>query len=122
MGRMVIFIAIITASAALAQTDSLMLSEISNIQAPANITGFYAADLQGDSTKELIISSITNLYVYNSQTGALLWTSPEMHNPRDVTFYDLDGDSHPDIAVRDSLNLFVFSGFDFHLLWMFSIR
>ena len=119
MKRILLILALMISgcTTAFAQIDTLFLAETAEIVAPANIVRLYAADIQGDSSKELVLCSANNVFVYNSITREIIWTSPWLIGPGNVSFYDVDGDGHQDVAMADSLNLLIFSGADFHLLW-----
>jgi hypothetical protein len=72
-----------TAATAYGQIDTLMLVEIGSIQAPSEITELYVEDLDGDSLKEIILCTDYYVYIYNSQTFQVQWTSPPLNHPTD---------------------------------------
>ncbi|UCC78919.1 MAG: hypothetical protein JSW64_11630, partial [Candidatus Zixiibacteriota bacterium] len=72
----VIIFAMFISAIAFAQVDTLQLVEIGSIQAPSEITELYVEDLDGDSLKEIIICTDYYVYIYNSQTYQVEWTSP----------------------------------------------
>ena len=105
----IIFFGMVTlVSAGFCQVDTLMLVEINRLDVPGVITHLYPEDFNGDDIKELLICTSDYVYIFDSQTNDLLWTSPELINPQDIQFEDINNDSYLDFSVKDSLNIFMF--------------
>ena len=98
-----------------AQVDTLNLTQISHIYNPTpgqNLTGYYAADVCGDSIKESILCTLDHAFIYNSLTGQLIWTSPPLIYRYEVgwqiQFLDMNDDGIPDLALRDTVGVYIF--------------
>jgi hypothetical protein len=97
--------------------DTLQLVEIGSIQAPAEITELYVEDLDGDSLKEIILCTDYYVYIYNSQTYQVEWTSPPLNNPQDLLFKDINSDGLIDLSVQDSANIHLFDPHTPQTIW-----
>jgi hypothetical protein len=104
-------------AAAWAQVDTLMLVEIGSIQAPSEITELYVEDLNGDSLKEIIICTDSYVYIYDSQTYQVQWTSLPLNHPTDLLFEDINGDGLIDLSVKDSANIHLFDPHTPQTIW-----
>jgi hypothetical protein len=105
------------ASTAFCQVDTLQLVEIGSIQAPSEITELYVEDLDGDSLKEIILCTDSYVYIYNSQTYQVEWTSPPLNVPTDLLFEDINGDGLIDLSVQDSANIHLFDPHTPQTIW-----
>ena len=112
----IIFVAFIFAVSS-AQVDTLQLVEIGSIQAPSEITELYVEDLDGDSLKEIIITTDYYVYIYNSQTYQVQWTSPPLNAPTDLLFEDIKNDGLIDLSVKDSTNIHLFDPHTPQTIW-----
>ncbi|UCC78300.1 MAG: T9SS type A sorting domain-containing protein [Candidatus Zixiibacteriota bacterium] len=97
--------------------DTLQLVEIGSIQAPSAITGLYVEDLDGDSLKEIIICTDYYVYIYNSQTYQVEWTSPPLNHPMDLLFEDINRNGFIDFSVKDSTNIYLFDPHTPQTIW-----
>ena len=104
-------------AAASAQVDTLMLVEIGSIWAPSAITELYVEDLDGDSLKEIIICTDYYIYIYNSQTYQVQWTSPPLNEPMDLLFEDINCDGLIDLSVKDNTNIHLFDPHTPQTIW-----
>jgi hypothetical protein len=112
----ILLVAFISAVAS-AQVDTLQLVEIGSIQAPSAITELYVEDLDGDSLKEIIICTDYYVYIYNSQTYQVEWTSPPLNHPTDLLFEDINGDDLIDLSVKDNSNIHLFDPHTPQTIW-----
>jgi hypothetical protein len=120
MNRISIFtIIFVTVSFAVAsaQVDTLMLVEIGSIQAPSAIIELYVEDLDGDSLKEIILCTSSYVYIYDSQTYQVEWTSPPLNVPTDLLFEDINNDGLIDLSVQDSTNIHLFDPHTPQAIW-----
>ncbi|UCC80245.1 MAG: T9SS type A sorting domain-containing protein [Candidatus Zixiibacteriota bacterium] len=113
----VIIMVVFISAAASAQVDTLQLVEIGSIQAPLEITELYVEDLNGDSLKEIIICTDYHIYIYNSQTYQVEWTSPPLNSPTDLLFEDINGDGLIDLSVKDNTNIHLFDPHTPQAIW-----
>jgi len=113
-----IIMAVILVSSAFCQVDTLMLVEINSIEIVDDITELYVEDLDGDEIKEIILCTQFYIYIYNSQTNELIWTSPLLTNPDDLLFEDINHDGLLDISVNDSLNIWLFDPHNYNTIWI----
>jgi len=100
-----------------AQVDTLQLMEIGSIQAPSGITELYVEDLDGDSLKEIIICTDYYVYIYDSQTYQVEWTSPPLNQPMDLLFEDINCDGLIDLSIQDSTNIHLFDPHTPQTIW-----
>jgi hypothetical protein len=104
---------------ATAQVDTLWFS-LSNVLNITQSGQIITANIQGDGIKEFIISSNNNIYIYDSNNGNLIWTSPPLLSsytrPQPNDFFDLNHDGDLDITIRDSL-VRIFDVMHKQLLW-----
>jgi len=100
-----------------AQVDTLELVEIGSIQASSEITELYVEDLDGDSLKEIILCTDYFVYIYDSQTYQVKWTSPPLLAPTDLLFEDINGDGLTDLSVKDSTNIHLFDPHTPQTIW-----
>jgi len=112
----IIFVTVIFAAAS-AQVDTLQLVEIGSIQAPSEITELYVEDLDGDSLKEIILCTDSYVYIYDSQTYQVQWTSPPLNHPIDLLFEDINRDGFIDFSVKDSTNIYLFEPHTPQTIW-----
>ncbi len=110
-------IVFIISTAAFGQVDTLALSQIADISLPNTISNLYTQDLNGDSLKEIILTTANEIYVYNPSGDNLIWSSPTLSNPRDLQFADLNADGLVDIAVRDSSYLHLYDPHHSTTMW-----
>lgn len=108
---------LLLASPVFCQVDTLMLVEIGSIEAPAEITNLYIEDLDGDSLKEIILTTATNVHIYNGITYEPIWTSPELANPQDLLFEDINLDGLIDFSVKDTTNIHLFDPHNDTVIW-----
>ncbi len=108
---------LLLASPAFCQVDTLQLVEIGQIEAPAEITNLYVEDLDGDSLKEIILTTATNIHIYNGITYEEIWTSPGLVNPQDLLFEDIDNDGLLDVAAKDSIHIWLFDVANQSIIW-----
>lgn len=61
------------------------------------------ADLDGDTTLELVAQSIDQVFVFSAVDGALRWAEPsgEMGTINGVRLGDVDGDGHPEVFIQE---------------------
>ena len=114
--NVIIFVAFLCAVSS-AQVDTLQLVEIGSIQAPSEITELYVEDLDGDSLKEIILCTDYYVYIYNSQTYQVQWTSPPLNMPTDLLFEDINNDGLIDLSVKDSTNIRLFDPHTPQIIW-----
>jgi len=100
-----------------AQVDTLQLVEIGSIEAPAEINELYIEDLDGDSLKEIILTTAANVHIYNGLTYEPIWTSPALDHPRDLVFADIDNDGLIDFSVKDDAHIYIFDPHDSGQFW-----
>jgi hypothetical protein len=112
-----VVILIFSAIPALAQVDTLQLVEIGSIEAPGEITNLYVEDLDGDSLKEIILTTAANVHIYNGITYEEIWISPELDHPRDLLFADINLDGFTDFSVKDSTNIRLFDAHNDAIIW-----
>jgi hypothetical protein len=76
---------------------------------PRNIIELHVEDLNGDSLKEIIVATSTNICVYDGVTFEQIWTSAEINGPRIFKFDDFNNDGLLDIATLGyySYNIYV---------------
>jgi hypothetical protein len=119
MRRLEVSIIILLASAipVVAQVDTLQLVEIGSIEAPGQITNLYVEDLDGDSLKEIILTTATNVHIYNGTTYEEIWTSPDLVNPGDLQFADMNDDGLLDAAAMDSIHVWLFDVANDAIIW-----
>ena len=108
---------LLVASPAFCQVDTLMLVEIGSIEAPSDITNLYVEDMDGDSLKEIILTTATNIHIYNGITYEVIWTSPELDHPRDLLFADINLDGFIDFSVKDTTNIHLFDPHNDSTIW-----
>jgi hypothetical protein len=94
-----------------------MLVEIDSIQAPSEITELYVEDLDGDSLKEIILCTDSYVYIYDSQTYQVEWTSPPLNGPTDLLFEDINNAGLIDLSVQDSTNIHLFDPHTPQIIW-----
>jgi hypothetical protein len=116
-----LFWTIITLSIAVmpasAQVDTLQLVEIGSIEAPGEIVELYVEDLDGDSLKEIILTTGTNVHIYNGITYEEIWAGPELDHPRDLLFADINLDGFIDFSVKDTTNIHLFDPHNNATIW-----
>ncbi len=100
-----------------AQVDTLQLVEIGSIEAPSEIIELYIEDLDGDSLKEIILTTASNVHIYNGITYEPIWTSPELDHPRDLLFADINLDGFIDFSVKDTTNIHLFDSHNDAVIW-----
>ena len=115
--KRIIVILMVSAIPALAQVDTLQLVEIGSIEAPGEITNLYVEDLDGDSLKEIILTTATNVHIYNGITYEEIWTSPELDHPRDLLFADINNDGFMDFSEKDTTNIRLFDPHNDAVIW-----
>ncbi|MEE9554607.1 MAG: T9SS type A sorting domain-containing protein [candidate division Zixibacteria bacterium] len=101
----------------LAQVDTLQLLEFGRIDAPSEITNLYIEDLDGDNLKEIILTTSTNVHIYNGITYEPIWASPELDHPRDLNFADINLDGFIDFSVKDTTNIHLFDPLNDAVIW-----
>jgi len=111
-----IIIAIMLASSAFCQVDTLMLVEVNSFEVSGEITQIYTESIR-DNYKEIFICTDNHIYVYDSQTNELIWSRGELINPQDLLFEDINNDGFKDLAFRDSLNIFLYDVINSDLIW-----
>lgn len=109
---------VLTASAGFCQVDTLQLVEIGSIQAPSEITNLYVEDLDGDSLKEIILTTAANVLIYNGITYEPIWTSPDLDHPRDLLFADINNDGFVDFSEKDTTNIRLFDSHNDATIWV----
>ncbi len=118
--RPIISIAVVTIfmlPASHAQVDTLQLVEIGNIEAPSEISELYVEDLDSDSLKEIILTTVNNVHIYNGITYEPIWTSPQIDPPRDLNFADINLDGFIDFSVKDTTNIRLFDPHNDSVIW-----
>ena len=108
---------LLLASPGTCQVDTLRLVEIGSIEAPAEITELYVEDLDGDSLKEIILTTASNVHIYDGITYEEIWTSPELVNPQDLLFEDINLDGLIDFSVKDTTNIHLFDPHNDTVIW-----
>jgi hypothetical protein len=108
---------LLLASPGICQVDTLQLVEIGSIEAPAQITDLYVEDLDGDSLKEIVLTTAGNVHIYNGITYEEIWTSPELVNPQDLLFEDINLDGFIDFSVKDTTNIRLFDPHNDATIW-----
>lgn len=108
---------LLLASPAFGQVDTLQLVEIGSIEAPAEITSLHVEDLDGDDLKEIILTTSTNIHVYNGITYEEIWTSPGLDRPGDLVFADINNDGFIDFSVRDGTNIYLYDPHHSQVIW-----
>jgi len=101
----------------IAQVDTLQLVEIGNIQASSEITNLYVQDLDGDSLKEIILTTADNVHIYDGITYEPIWTSPDLDHPGDLLFADINNDGYIDFSEKDSTNIRLFDPHNDEIIW-----
>jgi hypothetical protein len=119
MRRLLFSIAIsaLLGSSTFAQVDTLQLVEIGSIEAPGEIVELYVEDLDGDSQKEIVLTTATNVHIYNGITYDEIWSSPELDHPRDLLFADINLDGFTDFSVKDTTNIRLFDPHNDATIW-----
>jgi hypothetical protein len=102
---------------AFCQSLNLRLDQIGEINLPDSITNLYTADLNGDSIREIIMTTATNVYVYNPSTYQQIWSSPPLIRPNALKFADMNNDEFKDIALVDSLNIIIYDIHNSAIIW-----
>ena len=79
----------------------------------------YFEDLDYNGTKEIIITSSTNILIYNYDNTEPVWSSPTLTNPVDLKFADLDvsNDNAKEIFFISGPHLYIFNLFSDSLIW-----
>ncbi len=109
---------LLLASPAFCQVDTLQLVEIGSIEAPSDITNLYVEDLDADDLKEIILTTATNIHIYNGITYEEIWTSPELDNPEDLLFEDINLDGFIDFSVKDTTNIYLLDSHNDATIWI----
>jgi hypothetical protein len=112
-----LIICFLSLSAAIAQVDTLQFSEIGSINLTGAITNVFAQDMNGDSFKEIILTTASNVYMYDHSGQTLLWQSPALHHLQELHFGDMNGDSFLDIGVRDDSSVTIFNPLNSSIIW-----
>ncbi len=117
MRRLIFVITAFMISVSYAQVDTLQLVEIGTVEAPSEITNLYIEDLDGDSLKEIILTTASNVHIYNGITYEPIWTSPGLDHPRDLLFADINLDGFIDFSVKDTSNIYLFDPHNDATIW-----
>jgi hypothetical protein len=112
-----ITIVVLSGVYAVAQIDTLTLSQISSIEFTEGVKECYVENVLGDSVKELIVRGSHRITAYNPFNGQELWTSPDLINIQDLAFRDMNGDGDLDIIVLDTTRAIVFDPNHSLTLW-----
>ena len=108
---------LLSGSAVFAQVDTLQLREVAVLDSPLWILEQYFVDLDNDGRKEIVICNVYNIYVYDSATLEVLWTSPTLYLPINLTFTDLNLDGLIDIAAEDDYHVYLFDPHASSTIW-----
>jgi len=105
------------ASLAFSQVDTMRLLEIGSVTAPGTITNWYFEDLNGDSIKEIILTTANSVNIYSGQTFAPIWSQSGFTNPKDLNFADINNDSLIDFSVKDTSHIYLIDPHHSTTIW-----
>ncbi len=103
---------------AAAQIDSLALVQINSRGVADGHSFAYISNIANDSTEEIIVCTLSNIYVYNYPALDPVWTSPISNWELDIipVFYDWNHDGHLEFAIADT-SVKIFDISNNQLLW-----
>jgi hypothetical protein len=109
------------ATAAFCQVDTMRLLEVGSVTAPGPITNWYFEDLNGDSIKEIILTTANSVNIYSGQSFAPIWSQDGFTNPKDLNCLDLNNDGLRDISLQDNQHIYFIDPNDSSTIWVSSL-
>lgn len=105
------------ASLAFAQVDTMRLLEVGSVTAPGAITNWYFEDLNGDSIKEIILTTANSVNIYSGQSFAPIWSQDGFTGPKDLNFADINNDGLIDFSVKDTSHIYLIDPHHSTTIW-----
>ena len=109
-------ISVSLATIAPAQVDTLMLIEDYSLDFPQPLRAVYVENIT-DSTKALFACTRKTIHVFDSQSLAPIWNSPQLACPADLRFADMNDDGMIDIVAKDSFFIYIYDFMNDQELW-----
>jgi hypothetical protein len=99
------------------QVDTMRLLEVGSVTAPGPITNWYFEDLNGDSIKEIILTTANSVNIYSGQSFAPIWSQEGFTNPQDLNFADINNDGLIDFSVKDTSHIYLIDPHHSTTIW-----
>jgi hypothetical protein len=99
------------------QVDTMRLLEVGSVTAPGTITNWYFEDLNGDSIKEIILTTANSVNIYSGQSFAPIWSQEGFTNPQDLNFADINNDGMIDFSVKDTSHIYLIDPHHSTTIW-----
>jgi hypothetical protein len=99
------------------QVDTMRLLEVGSVTAPGAITNWYFEDLNGDSIKEIILTTANSVNIYSGSTFSPIWSQSGFTNPTDLNFADINNDGLIDFSVKDTSHIYLIDPHHSSTIW-----
>jgi hypothetical protein len=104
-------------SLAFCQVDTMRLLEVGSVTAPGTITNWYFEDLNGDSIKEIILTTANSVNIYSGSTFSPIWSQSGFTNPKDLNFADINNDGLIDFSVKEDSHIYLIDPHHSTTIW-----
>ncbi len=108
---------LVLAGVAFAQVDTMRLLEVGSVTAPGPITNWYFEDLNGDSIKEIILTTANSVNIYSGSSFSPIWSQDGFINPKDLNFADINNDGLIDFSVKDTSHIYLIDPHHSTTIW-----
>jgi hypothetical protein len=108
---------LVFSSIAFCQVDTMRLLEVGSVTAPGTITNWYFEDLNGDSIKEIILTTANSVNIYSGSTFSPIWSQSGFTNPTDLNFADINNDGLIDFSVKDTSHIYLIDPHHSTTIW-----